>query len=305
MSELLPVRRTDLLIACASAIGFASKGIFAKLLYARGWDFESVLTVRAIVALPLVWAWAIARVGASAIWRVPLRAAVGAAAAGALCYAFGALLDFYALTLIPAGVERVLLFSYPSMVVLLHALLHRRAPSRRVLAAVALTYGGILLVVGGPDLQVLRGNLFGASLVLVCALTFALYFIASDRWTQAIGSAPFTVIALSCATALLVLFAILHHGAVATIHPGAHDAVLMAGVVLFATVLPMLLMAEGVRRLGAQRSAVASTIGPPATLLMGALFLGERLATAQWCGALLILAGIMVLQWNAAARQPR
>ena len=59
MAPTTPTRHADLLIAAAAAVGFASKGIFAKLLYARGWDFESVLTVRAIVALPIVWAWAL------------------------------------------------------------------------------------------------------------------------------------------------------------------------------------------------------------------------------------------------------
>ncbi len=296
MAPNTPSRHADLLIAAAAAVGFASKGIFAKLLYARGWDFESVLTVRAIVALPIVWAWALWRDGLTSIRRVPLTAAAGVAAAGALCYCVGALLNFYALTLIAAGVERVLLFSYPSMVVMLHALLNRRAPTRRVLAAVALTYAGILMVVGGSDLATLRDNAFGAGLVLLCALTFALYYLASDRWTALAGSAPFTVIALTSATVMLLLVAAIRHGDVATLKGGGAEALLMAGLVLFATVMPMLLMTEGVRRLGAQRSAIVSTIGPPATLLMGALFLGERLTPPQWSGALLILAGIVVLQ---------
>jgi drug/metabolite transporter (DMT)-like permease len=296
------IRRRDLLIACAAAVGFASKGIFAKLLYARGWDPDSVLTVRALVALPFVCGFALWRTGLAAILRMPLGAVAGAAAAGAFCYSFGAVLNFHALALIPAGVERVLLFSYPSMVVLLQALVRRRMPSPRVLAAVALTYGGILLVVGGVDLASLRADLYGAGLVLVCALTFAVYYLASDRWTPAAGSAAFTVVALASATALLVLWDLARHGRVATVHGDLAGALLMAGLVLFATVMPMLMMTEGVRRLGAQRSAVASTIGPPATLAMGALFLGERLGGLQWAGALLIIAGIVVLQTDPAPR---
>ncbi len=301
MRQISPPRHADLMIAAAAAVGFASKGIFAKLLYARGWDFESVLTLRSLGALPIVWIWAVWRAGPTAVCRIPLAAATGAAGAGALCYCAGVLMNFYALTLMTASIERVLLFSYPSMVVILHALIQRRAPSRRVMAAVALTYAGILVVVGGPNLATLHENAFGGGLVLSCALTFALYYLASERWTPAIGSAPFTVIALTSATLLLVGISVAHHGHLSTLRGGVPDALLMAGLILFATVLPMLLMTEGVRRLGAQRAALISTIGPPTTLLMGALFLGERLSPVQCLGALLILGGIAVLQTQRSA----
>ena len=292
----MAIRTRDLVIACGAAVGFASKGIFAKLLDARGWDPDSVLTVRAVIALPFVWGFTIWRTGLGAILRVPRTAVLGAASAGVFCYTFGALLNFQALSLIPAGVERVLLFSYPSMVVLLQSLIHRQRPSLRVVVALALTYAGIMLVAGGVGSAAMRADLYGAGLVLVCALTFAVYYLASDRWTQVAGSAPFTVIALSAATVMLVAWALAHQGVIATWHGGATEALLMAGLVLFATVMPMLLMTEGVRRLGAQRAAVASTIGPPATMLMGALFLGERLGALQWGGASLIIAGVAVLQ---------
>jgi drug/metabolite transporter (DMT)-like permease len=188
------------------------------------------------------------------------------------------------------------------MVVLLQALVRRRGPSGRVLVAVTLTYAGILVVVGGIDLRSLGTDLYGVGLVLVCAFTFAVYYLASDRWTRVAGSAPFTVAALTSASAMLVLGQLARVGTVATLHGGVPDALLMAGLVLFATVMPMLLMTEGVRRLGAQRSAVASTIGPPATMLMGVAFLGEHLGALQWIGAALIIAGIVVLQSDSEPR---
>ena len=73
----MAVRPRDLLIACMASVGFASKGIFAKLLYARGWDYESVLAVRAIVALPLVCAVVIWRTGLASVLRIPRSALIG------------------------------------------------------------------------------------------------------------------------------------------------------------------------------------------------------------------------------------
>lgn len=262
-----------------------------------------MLVTRAVLALPVVWAWALWRVGLATMFAVPRGALAGAFAAGFLCYYVGALLNFYALTLVDASVERVLLFSYPSMVVVMHSVLHRRWPTRRTVVALLLTYAGILMVVTGLDLSTLRANLRGAALVLVCSLTFALYYLASDHWTPRIGSVPFTVYALTSATACLV------------VHQAANPAdasppwtlpatLLVGGMVIVATVLPMLSMAEGVRRLGAQRAAVVSSVGPPATIFLGAWLLGERLTPPQWLGVVSILAGVLVLEGLRARRPP-
>ncbi len=279
------------------ALGFASKGVFAKLLYASGWNVDAVLTTRAFVALPIVAAWALWHVPRDRLFHPPLRPLLGAAAAGATCYYIGALLDFRALTMIAASVERVLLFSYPSMVVILHFAFYRERPQARALAALAMTYAGILMVVTGLDMGVLRGNLTGAGLVLATAMTSALYYLASDRWTQSIGSVAFTFYALTAATLCLLVHRFATPGAVVLVW-NPHTLWLLAGLVIFATVVPMLAMAEGVRRLGAPRASIVSTIGPPATIVLGAMLLGEQLTTPQWAGVALIVAGIMALEFT-------
>lgn len=277
------------------AVGFASKGIFAKALYADGWSALDLLTIRAVLALPVIAAWAAWAVGARALLRAPPRALLGAAAAGIACYYVGALFDFEALQLIDASIERVLLFSYPSMVVVFHALLYREPPTGRVLGALALTYTGILMVVTGLDATILRGNLAGAGLVLACALTSALYYLAGDRWTRVIGSLAYTFYALAAATGCLLLHRALSSAAI-TVRWQPRDLALVAGIVVCATVVPMLAMAEGVRRLGAPRASLVSTIGPPTTILLGAWLFGERLHAAQWLGVALIAAGILTLE---------
>jgi drug/metabolite transporter (DMT)-like permease len=142
---------------------------------------------------------------------------------------------------------------------------------------------------------VLRGNAAGGSLVLACALTSALYYLASDRWTGAIGSVAFTFYALAAATACLVTHRLLFGGASAAVWH-AHDLWLLLALVTLATVVPMLAMAEGVRRLGAPRASVVATVGPPTTILLGAWLLDEHLRRAQWIGVALIVAGILALE---------
>lgn len=283
-----------LVAAMGGAVGFATKGLFAKKLYAHGWTYDSVQVARMALSLPVFWLWGWWRVGAD-LFRLERSALLGAMGAGFLCYYIGSMLDFYALTLIDASLERVLLFSYPSMVVVAHSLIHRRWPDTRTIVALAATYTGIIAVVSGFDLAIFRANLKGAVLVLLCATTTATYFLASDRWTRRIGSVPFTVWAMTAAGGCMFV----HAGAVAHARPpmpGQADLVYLAGLVGLATVFAMLMTAEGVRRLGAQRAAVVSCVGPPATILIAVPWLGERMNVAQWAGVAGIVAGILVME---------
>jgi drug/metabolite transporter (DMT)-like permease len=282
-------------LTVVGAAGFAAKGVIAKFLYADGWGADAVLATRSLLALPIIAAWALWAAGPRALLRPPPRAALGAAIAGCVCYYGGATLDFRALTMIDASVERVLLFCYPSMVVVLYAGIYREWPELRVLAALVITYAGICMVVTGLDAGVLRGNAAGGGLVLACAMTSALYYLASDRWTGAIGSVAFTFYALSAATACLGLQWLIAGAAGATAWH-ARDLWLLLALVTLSTVVPMLAMAEGVRRLGAPRASVVATVGPPTTILLGAWLLDERLRRAQWVGVALIVAGILALE---------
>src|SRR6187431_1079206 len=205
-------RGIGMLFVAGGAILFASKGIFGKALYQRGVGFELLVTVRALIAVPF-FAWFALRANAP---RGPVeegakpppvrpRAVLAAVVAGITCYYVGALVDFWALTLIDASIERVLLFSYPAIVVLISSLMQRRAPEGRVVFAMVVTYVGIFFAMGGIDLAELRQNLFGASLVLVAALTTAIYFLIGERYTHELGSTRFAAIGMSSSAAMLAI----------------------------------------------------------------------------------------------------
>ena len=293
-----------MLMVAGAAILFASKGLFAKALYQRGVGFELLVTVRAVLAVPL-FAWFAARANTPAQGiadgpkPAPIRprAVVAAVIAGITCYYVGAMVDFWALTLIDASIERVLLFSFPAMVVLIGSVLKRRAPEAGVIAALVVTYIGIFFAMGGIDLSELRQNLFGASLVLVAALTTAIYFLIGERYTHELGSTRFAAIGMSAAATMLALhFAVFR--SFDELHAlQAYDWMLLVILGVFCVFIPGLLQAEGMRRVGAQRAAIGSTIGPPTTIFLAALFLGERLNTWQLLGSAMIVGSVLVLSW--------
>jgi drug/metabolite transporter (DMT)-like permease len=292
--------RLGMLMVAGAAILFASKGIFAKLLYQRGVGFEVLVPVRAVLAMPLfAWfAWHANRAPASdPAQPVSGRAVFAAIGAGIVCYYVGAMVDFWALMLIDASIERVLLFSYPAMVVLIGSVLRRRAPEMRVFSAMIVTYVGIFFAMGGIDLHELTQNLFGAMLVLIAALTTAIYFLIGERYTHELGSTRFAAIGMSAAAIVLAAhFAVFRSfGELRTLQ--SYDWLLLVVLAVACMFIPGLLQAEGVRRVGAQRAAIGSTIGPPTTIVLAAMFFGERPNAWQVLGSAMIVGSVLVLGW--------
>lgn len=285
----------------AAAILFASKGLFGKALYQRGVSFELLVTVRAVLAVPL-FAWFAVRANkpdpsrsADGPKKMRGRAILAAAIAGITCYYAGALLDFWALTLIDASIERVLLFSYPALVVMISSGLRRRAPETKLVLAMLATYVGIFFVMGGIDLRELRQNLFGAGLVLVAALTTAIYFLIGERYTHELGSTRFAAIGMCASAVALALHFVLFRSFDEFATLQAHDWMLLAVLSVACMFLPGLMQAEGVRRVGAQRAAIGSTVGPPTTIVLAALFLDERLNVWQVLGTVMIVGSVLAL----------
>ena len=284
------------------SIMLASKGIFAKLLYARGLHFETVVATRALLAIPgfMLVAWL--RPGPGPLHLGDRRDLLRAALAGVVCYYVGASLNFYALTLIDASVERALLYSYPAMVVVLTWLISRQRPGPVMGGAVIGTFVGIVLVVGVLRPGLPPQNLTGVLCVLLCSATIAYYYLASGPLTRAMGSAQFTLVAMTASGLARALHYQLRQGW-QNLSMDQGSALLMLGLVVFATVLPLYLVAEGLRRVGPQRAAISSTSGPPAAALMAVLLLGERMRLDQWLGIFLIVGSIALLELRRSRKR--
>ncbi len=288
-----PRSGTGFLMAGCGAVLFASKGLFVKALAAHGVDYLTMTTVRGLLALPLFTALALWR-GVD-LRRAPARALWSAALAGSLGYGVGALVDFRALELIDVSVERALLFTYPALIVGWRAIARRRRPRPRVLLALAATYTGILLVVGGFNAALWRQNLFGALLVLGCAACMACYFLLGERSIAALGGSGFTLTALGAAAGFVLVVFLSARPLTAVTSLDAHDWLLMIALAVLCMFLPSLFQAGAIGRIGAERGALASTVGPPVALLLGMLLLGERPGLWQLLGTATIVSGIVLI----------
>lgn len=282
----------------AGSILLSTKGIFAKYIYALGLDFERLSTFRAILAVPGFFLISFFRGEIKLTEDIDRKSAVIAGAVGLLCYYLGSLVNFYALTILDAGLERVLLFTYPALVVIIGSLTGLTKATIPILISILITFAGILLVVGGGTEEMLYENINGAGWVGLCALTIAIYLLIADKLIPTMGSGMFTLIAMSAAAFGSVIHIVFRMN-ISDLIISQEIWILLSLMVIFATVIPLAMIADGIRQIGAQRAAIASTVGPPATAVIAVLMLGERLLPLQIFGIVMVVLAILYMELHS------
>jgi len=284
--------------AVLAAAGFSLKAVFVKLAYAAGpVDALTLLAMRMGFALPL-FIWLIFRSGgtkAAALGGADLLRIV---MLGCVGYYLSSLFDFYGLSYITAGLERMILYLYPTLVLLLQAWLTRQRPDRRAWQAMAICYSGLAIAFAHDLHQGGQGGhvMLGAAWVFASAVTYAFYYIGTGNMVSRIGSTRLAGLAGS-ASSVLVLGHFLLFGqpqALGSLPPAVwSNAALMA---LFSTVLPVWWLSLAIQRLGAGQAAAIGTLGPVLTVFAAWMLLGESLSVLQLAGLALVMFGITRLK---------
>jgi len=287
--------RIGLLCAMLAAIGFSFKAILVKLAYQYGVDAETLLALRMAFSLPFFigLAWISARQAAT---RLTWRDGVWLCGLGLFGYYLASYLDFLGLRFISAALERLILFVYPTLVVLLGALFLGQSLTRRMLGALALCYAGIAFAIA-HDLrftEAVQELALGSALVFGSALSYALYLLGNGMVVSRLGTVRVTAFASMVACMLAIGQFLLLRPATAWVQPEPVYALALA-MALFSTVLPVWAVSEAIRRLGAGPVALTGSLGPIVTLILAWLLLDETLGLAQLAGAVLVISGVMVM----------
>jgi len=277
------------------AIAFSGKAVIIKLAYRYGVDAVTLLALRMALSAPffalLGW-WASSRPGVAPVSSVDRR---WVAAMGIVGYYLASYFDFLGLQYVTAALERLLLFVHPTFVVIFSAMLFGRRITGRDVFAIGISYAGIVFVFYN-DLATQSGNvMLGSFWVLLSALFYAAYLIGSGRLVGRVGSLRFASYAgLVSSVAVVAHFLVTRDVRLIASQPvPVYGLSLLMAVV--STVLPIVMTSEGIRRMGASHASIIGSVGPLATIFLGAIFLGEPVTGVQLAGATLVLAGVLVI----------
>jgi drug/metabolite transporter (DMT)-like permease len=290
--------RLGVALALLSALGFSFKAIFVKLAYAVPQsvpvDAVTLLSLRMVFALPVfLWVGFQSSRDAEPLAR---RDWLMLSALGLLGYYGASILDFIGLQYISAGLERLILFTYPTLTVLLGVLFMGRALERRQVISLLLSYAGIGLAFA-HDLQMageMEMVLIGAGFVFASSLSYAFYQAGSESVIKRLGAARFSALAMLVSTLATQLHFFMAQPLSALIQPLPIYAY-GAGMALFSTVLPVFWQSAAIRHIGSAKAAMIGTLGPILTIFFGWWLLGESISLAQMAGATLVLAGVLLI----------
>ncbi len=284
---------TGLALAVGGSIAFSGKAIIVKLAYRHGVDAVTLIMLRMAMALPffVAIAWWAGR-GQPALTRRDWLVISGLGLSG---YYLASMLDFMGLAYISAGLERLILYLNPTLVLLLGWARFGRRASPRQLLAMVISYAGVLLAFSHE--VNLQGDhvLLGGLLVFASAVSYAVYLVYSGEEVKRLGPMRLTGLASSVACLLCIAqFVLLRPlASLAEVAPAVWWLSLLNATVC--TVAPVLMVMMAIERVGATLTAQTGMIGPLSTITLGVLLLDEPFSGWIVAGTVLVLAGVALL----------
>jgi len=281
--------------AVFGVLAFSFRPILIKLSYAaHPVSPNTLLFLRMTLALPffLVIAWWLRRQPP----RLTGRDWANVALLGFIGYYGASFLDFLGLQYVGAGVGRLILFLFPTLVLLLSFVFLKKQPTARELVALVVSYAGIALVVSTQIAPTAEGRLFlfGALLIFTGAFLYAVYLVAGSQVVKRVGSMRFTAYSMVVSSfPAIAQFFLLEPISALTLP----DRVWLYAIVLatFSTVLPVFLQAEALKRIGANHFAIIGAVGPVSVAITSAAGLDEPFTWVQAVGGLLVIFGVLLV----------
>jgi drug/metabolite transporter (DMT)-like permease len=292
-------RAVGIALAAGAVVAFSFRPILIKLAYGYARDPVTLIALRMVFALPFfvtaaLWQRraAAAPISRGDAWRI--------AFLGFLGYYFSSFVDFLGLQYISAGLGRLLLFAYPTLVVVLSWLWLRKRAGGREFVALAVTYGGLALVLAHSVAGQHENLPLGAVLVFAGAASYAVYLVLGSEVIQRVGSIRFTAYALIVASVLCIAQFLWLRPLAALALPWQVYGYAIA-MAIFSTAVPTFMTAEALKRIGANHVAILGALGPVTTILTGWLGLDETMTWLQLLGTALVLGGVVLVSLKPRA----
>ena len=281
-------------LGICSAACFSTKAIMVKFAYMYGADTVFILFLRLFFSLPLyiILAYVYSRNAATPISRFQW---IWIILLGLIGYYLSSLFDFIGITYISASLERLILFIYPTLIVVLNTILFGSKLQRKDYLALVLTYIGIFFIYLGNTESTTENLIKGSILVFACALTYAFYIVGSGRMIPQIGAQRYTAYVMIVSTIAVMI----HQGSVNGI-PDFHNtpvAIIWIGIAMavIATVIPSLSLAQSIKLIGTEKSSIIATLGPVFTIALANIYLHEPFTIRQGVGTAFIIGGVWIV----------
>lgn len=284
----------SIVLAVTGILLFSSKAVIVKLAYQYEIPAVTLLLLRMLFSLPFYLIIAAIRRPREQLrtkdylWLILL---------GCIGYYLASYFDFKGLMYLKASLERLILFTYPTIVLLISWVVFGKRITRWQAIGVAVTYLGICIIFSSElAISNTQNVITGGILIFLSAFTYGSYIVGSGWLIPKFGATVFTSYAMivSC-LCVIIHFSLVSDASLLFEFPAQVYwlALIMA---VFATVIPTYLISYAIKGLGASNFSVLGSLGPVSTIALAHLFLNETLTWSQLIGAAVVVGGIVVAE---------
>lgn len=282
------------LLAITGIVMFSAKAIMVKLGYRYDVDTVTLLLLRMIFALPVYLIISIRETKKRNSYSLTRKDILSVIGLGFVGYYLASYFDFYGLQFISASLERLILFVYPTLVIIISLLALKRNATKIQIYAIVITYAGIFIAFA-DDLDVHGNGLWkGTIFIFLSALTYAIYLVGSGEMIPKLGSVRFTAYAMTVSCVIVILHYLATNNFEVFRQPWEVYALSFA-MAAVSTVIPSFLISEAIKKIGASNFAIYGSIGPISTIVLAIIFLGERIDLIQIAGTIIVIFGVSII----------
>ena len=288
-----------ILCAIGAAVCYGTNPLGALNLYAEGMNTPSVLFYRfglawVIIAVVMLFKAVGRRESLKLSWRE-----FGTLSALGLLFIGSSLTLYLSFHHMPAGVASTILFTYPVMTALIMTLFFHERVRLATVASILLSLAGVLLLYWSDAGGTL--SLAGVVLVLVSALTYALYIIVVDKSPLAMSSFKINFYVLFYCAVGMALFALLS-GQPLQLPPTPRAWLWVGWLAIVPAIMALVMMVYAAKYLGSTPTAILGALEPTTAVLIGIFVFGEPFGPRLLVGIVLILAAVTIIVLSKSAR---
>jgi drug/metabolite transporter (DMT)-like permease len=301
--QLSQIKNSGIFIAIVGIVLFSAKAIMVKLAYQYEVSSIHLLLFRMLFSMPFYIV--------IALYYKPLfpdkikkKDYLWVVFFGFMGYYLASYFDFLGLQYIKAGLERIILFVYPTLVILISKIFLKEKISSKQIAAILITYFGVFVTFWG-ELQYNSDTVvLGGFLVFLSALTYASYIVGSGWLIPKFGVVVFTSYAMIVSSICVIIHYLITDRNDITAYP--YQVYMLGGMMaILSTLIPSFLVSLAIKKLGASNFSIIGSVGPISTILLAYFFLDERLTLLQIFGATIVIAGIMIVSFNKSKKNKK
>jgi len=294
------LKNSAVLIAVLGIVLFSAKAVMVKLAYQYHVSSLHLLLFRMLFSLPF-YLIILYFQKSSSPQKIEKKDYLWLILFGFLGYYLASYFDFLGLQYIKAGLERIILFIYPTLVLLISRIFLKEKISTKQIIAILITYFGVIVTFSG-ELQYNGDHiLLGGFLIFLSALTYASYLVGSGWLIPKFGVLRFTSYAMIVSSICVVIhYLIVDRTSIFEYTYQVYVLGLMMAIL--STLIPSFLVSLAIKKIGASNFSIIGSIGPISTIILAYIFLDEKLTLLQLLGAVIVIIGITFVSLNKSKK---